>query len=857
MALPTRIFRALLFAYPAEFRHEYGSEMEEVFRDRLLSESAARVWLDALRDLAIGAPREHLHILKSDLQYAIRIFAKSPAFTLMAVLTMATGVGANTAIFSLVNAVLLRSLPYGDPARLVYVWTPNDRLKAPVPRELSPTDGDFFDLQRLNHSFSDLTLFGPTGYMVDGDHIEGAIVSDNFFRTLGVSPELGRTMGPEETGVVVISHALWVAKFAGDEHVVGKLLRLDGKPFSVIGVMPASFHFPSKNEVPQSSMKEAAELWVPVVLTPQQKADHDGGCCDGTLGRLAPGVSIEQAQAEMASLMVEIDKKHRELKGWTAWVSPFTETVVGETRPLMWLLLGAVSLVLLIACGNVANLLMARAAGRVHELGVRSAMGAERVRLIRQLVTESLLIACAGGATGVFLAFAGVRLLLLLNPGDIPRLNETSVDGRVLAFSIVTSLITGLIFGLLPAISASRIDVMALLKQGGSKGSVGTSNRLRHALIIAEVALSVILLAGAGLLIRSYLVLQAEGPGFSASPVSMRLHMDALAGQPQRINADLRDVLSRIEGLKGVHRAGLVSHVPLAHSESVAMVEVDGDSDEKNQTVDARYTSHSYFQTMGIRLLEGEIFGDGDRAGAVVTEAFRKRYFSKSSPLGRHVRFGPRPQDVKTIVGVVADVKHGSLEETPRAEIFCSIWNWGGWSAYVMVDAGGPRPALIAEMRNAVRSVDSSIAIMDVHSMDELIFEAGARRRFQTSLLSIFAAIALMLALVGIYGLTTYAVKQRTPEFGIRMTLGASRMQVLAMVLRQGLGMTAIGAVVGIGGALTLTRVLAASLYGVKATDPVTFYAVPALILLVSAAACLVPAWKATRIDPAIALRYE
>jgi predicted permease len=792
----------------------------------------------------------------NDLKYAFRIFAKSPAFTVMAVLTMAVGVGANTAIFSLVNAVLLRSLPYADPARLAYIWTPNDSLKAP--RDLSPTDGDFFDLQRLSHSFSDMALFGPTGYRLDGvDHIvEGAVVGDNFFRTIGVSPELGRAIEPGERNVVVISHALWLARFGGDAQVVGKPLRLDGKPFSVVGVMPPSFHFPTKNELPGSSMEEAAELWIPVALTPQQKADHDSGCCDATLARLAPGVSFAQAQAELASLMVSIDKKHRELQGWTAWVAPFTETIVGEARPLLWLLLGAVSLVLLIACGNVANLLMARAAGRAHELGVRSAMGAERARLIRQLVTESLLIACAGGAAGVFLAFAGVRLLLRLDPGDIPRLNETSVDGRVLAFSVATSLLTGLVFGLLPAISASRIDVMALLKQGGSKGTVGTSNRLRHALIMAEVALSVILLAGAGLLIRSYLVLQAAGTGFSSSPISMFVDLDSLGRQPQRVNAAFHELLSKIEALQGISRAGLVSYLPLRHAESNSIVEVEGDVNEKS-TVDARYASHGYFQTMGIRLIEGKIFGDSDTGSAVVTQAFAKRYFAKVSPLGRHIKFGPRPADLKTIVGIVSDVKHGTLEETPRAEVFGPIWNWGGQAAYVVVEASGPRAPLIAGMRRIVQSIDSSIGVSEIRSIDELIYEAGARRRFQTSLLSIFAAIALMLALVGIYGLTAYSVKQRTPEFGIRMTLGASRAQVLGMVLRQGVGMTAVGVAIGIGGALALTRVLGASLYGVTPRDPITFYAVPVLILIVSAAACLVPAWKATRIDPAIALRYE
>jgi predicted permease len=857
MALPTKIFRALLWAYPAEFRHEYGSEMEQVFAERLQSEPSSRVWFDALGDLLIAAPREHLHILKSDLHYAIRTFAKSPAFTLMAVLTMAMGVGACTAIFSLVNAVLLRSLPYGDPARLAYIWTPNDRLKAPVPRELSPTNGDFFDLQRLSHSFSEMTLFNPTGFRMEGgDHIAGALVGANFFHTLGVQPEAGRTFEADDRNVVVISHALLGA------HAMGQSLRLDGKPYTIIGVMPPSFRFPDKNQVPQSSMERAAEVWIPLALNPQEKASHDDGCCDGAMGRLAPGVSFQQAQSEMSSLMAQIDKKHTQLQGWSAWVAPFKESIVGEVRPLMWLLLGAVSLVLLIACGNVANLLMARAAGRVHELGVRSALGAERARLIRQLVTEAMVLACGGGAIGVLLAFAGVRLLLRLNPGNIPRIAETAVDGRVLIFSVATSLLTGFMFGLLPAISASRIDVMALLKQGGSKGVAGTSNRARHALIVAEVALSVILLAGAGLLIRSYLVLQAAGTGFSSSPVSMQVDLESLTGKPERLHAAFHELLSKIEARPGIGSVGLVNYLPLSHAESISIVEVEGASTEKDQTVDARYASRASFQTMGIRLIEGAIFDDSDivnRRGSpvVVTQALAKRYFPGISPLGRSIKFGPEPENLRAIIGVVSDVKHGSLEETPRAEVFCPIWVSDARSAYVVVRAKGPLGPLAAGMRKIVQSIDASANISGVRSMEELISEAGARRRFQTSLLSIFAAIALMLALVGMYGLMTYSVKQRTPELGIRMTLGASRAQILGMVLRQGVGVTAIGVVLGIGGALALTRVLAAYLYGVKATDPVTFYAVPALIMLVSAAACLVPAWKATRIDPAIALRYE
>jgi predicted permease len=423
------------------------------------------------------------------------------------------------------------------------------------------------------------------------------------------------------------------------------------------------------------------------------------------------------------------------------------------------------------------------------------------------------------------------------------------------------------LFGLLPAISASRIDVMALLKQGGSKGTVGTSNRLRHALIVAEVALSVILLAGAGLLIRGYFILQASGTGFSSTPLSMRVDMD-LDGNPQQVqkrHAFFHELLSRIESLPGVNRAALVDNLPLTHSESVTFMEIEGGK-EKVQAIDMRLATPAYFPAMGIRLIEGRLFDDQDAWGQpthlLVTQAFVKRFFADKSPLGRRIKFPGASEDSRpgsrVIVGVVADVKHGTLEETPRAEVFGSIWQWGGGCCvHVVVEASGRREPLAAAMRQIARSIDASVTVSEVRSMEEIMSAANAGRRFQTSLLSIFAAIALMLALVGIYGLMTYSVKQRTPEFGIRMTLGASRTEILAMVLRQGVGMTAVGVAIGIGGALALTRILAASLYSVKATDPITFYAVPVLILLVSAAACFVPAWKATRIDPAIALQYE
>jgi putative ABC transport system permease protein len=791
-----------------------------------------------------------------DLVYAVRIFAKSPAFTLMAVLTMAMGVGANTAIFSLVNAVLLRSFPVNDASRLAYIWTPNDRLKAPVPRELAPAGIDFKELSRLTRSFDGLAGFNIGRMRISAmDYVGGAHITGNFFQTLGVTPELGRAIGPGDVNVAVISHAFWQQKFGLAADVLGKTLRLEGQTETIVGVMPPSFTFPNRGEVPLGPSIPHTDVWIPFTGQPDN--------LDGAIGRLVPNATFAQAQQEMVALMVPIDKTHTDIQGWTAWVMPFTESIVGQVRPLMWLLLGSVSLVLLIACGNVANLLMARAAGRVHELGVRSALGAERMRLIRQMITEALLLAGLGGAVGIGLAFAGMRLLLTLNPGDIPRLNEISIDGRVLVFSILVSLATGFVFGLLPALSASRIDVMKLLKQGGSKGAAGSSNRLRHALIVCEVALSVILLTGAGLLIRSYLKLQTEGPGYASAPITMRLATgDVRPENRVQHHAYLRDVVAKTAAIPGVTAAGIVSDLPLSNSDSVTFVRVDGYANEPDQTV-ARYSATpGYFRTMGIRLMEGRIFDDRDGWDqpkvAVVNQTFVKKYLSGTNPLGRILRLGgPASTAPWTIIGVIADVKHGALDEASHPEVYSPSAQALDQTAYLVVRAAGPLAPIASGMREAVLSLNPGATIFDIHTMVELINEAGARRKFQTSLLSIFAGIALMLALVGIYGLMTYSIKQRTPELGIRMTLGASRASILGMVLRQGMGLTLAGVVLGVAGAFALTRLLAASLYEVQATDPVTFYLVPALILGVSIVACLVPAWKATRIDPAVALHYE
>jgi len=805
-----------------------------------------------------------------DVQYAARIFAKSPGFTLMAMLTAALGVGANTAIFSLVNAVLLRALPVADANRLAYVWTPNDRLKAPVPRELSPAMSDFLELRRLSRSFSHLVAFSQDRFRITAENEEpeyaaGATVTGDFFEALGTKPEIGRAITPDDDqpgrpGVVVISHALWEKKFALAHDILGRTMHLGKKSATIVGVMPVAFTFPKRSEVPYGAKIDRTDLWTPFAAPPKFLESWN---IEGAIGRLAPGVSIMQADAEIKALMVPIDQKHTDLQGWTGWVSPFVDTVIGPVRPLVWMLFGAVSLVLLIACGNVANLLMARAAGRAHELGVRSALGAERGRLIRQMITEAMLLASLGGAIGIGLAFAGVRLLLLVNPGDIPRIDEMSVDARVLLFSIGVSLLTGFLAGLLPALSASRIDVMSLLKQGGSKGVAGTSNRLRHALIVAEVALSVVLLTGAGLLIRSFLNLEKEGPGFSGEIVTMQLYSgDAQPDKFAQFHARLRETIVRTSALPGVTAAGIVNDLPLSDADTVTFLRVDGYANEPDQTVNSYAASEGYFQAMGIRLIAGRLFDNRDGPQAprtvIVNQTFCRKYLPGADPLGKTIRLGGPPfKDASTIVGVIADVKHTTVDEVPHTEVYQPLWQALHQNATLAVRTNGPVAPLASGMKQIALALSPSAPPFDVRTMDELISKSSARRRFQTSLLSIFAAIALALALVGIYGLMAYAVRQRTPEMGIRMTLGASRAEILAMVLWQGVGLTALGIVAGIAGALAITRLLAASLYGVTALDPATFLAVPALILIVSAAASLVPAWKATRIDPAIALRYE
>jgi predicted permease len=805
--------------------------------------------------------------LMQDLRYGLRSLANSPAFTVVTVLTLALGIGACTAIFSIVNAVLLRSLPYKDPGKLVYLYSPNSHFKLPIEDIGLSSYADFFDLRRQSHSFSNMTLFQQDTSSLASQNaairIGTARVDGGFFPTLGSQPEIGRGIEPRDVepghqGVVVIGHALWEQMFSADPEVLSRSLRLDGKAYQIIGVMPGEFQYPRETDPSTKLLKAPTQVWVPLTLSPHQMADRDDG--DGyELARLKPGVSVAQAQAEMASIMARLDLLHNPaMRGWGAYVKPFRETAVGPVRPLMWLLLGAVSLVLLIACGNAANLLLARAASRTHELGVRATLGAGRSRMIRQMLTESMMLGLAGGAAGVLLAHLCLRALLRIDPGNIPRLNEATVDLRVLLFAVIVSLLTSVLFGTLPALSASRINLVEFLKSAGSRGSVISRNHLRSGVIVAELALVVILLAGASVLLRSYENVEQVHTGFSLSTVSMNVKLDARYSEPQQGRAFFRNLLTQLAAIPGVKAVGAIDNPPLT-GESLTFFSVAGYANQKDQLVEIRNTTPHYFSAMGIPLVAGRVFTDQDLSGGppviLINQAFAKNYFPGRDPIGQRIFMKQRNFPWRTVVGVVGDVRNVSLEEAAAPQVFEPFWQTD--AAYVAIRSVLPAKDVASSVRSTLRRIDPNLALADMHTMREVISEANAQRLFQTTLLTIFAAIAMLLALVGFYGLLAYSVKQRTAEIGVRIALGAPRARVMGMVLRQGFQLAAAGLLIGLTGAMAFTRILSSLLYQVSALDSVTFMVVPALLLLVMLPAALIPAWRATGVEPVTALRYE
>jgi predicted permease len=801
-----------------------------------------------------------------DLRYGLRTLSKSPGFTITAVLTLALGIGACTAIFSLVNAVLIRSLPYGDPSRLVYLYTPNPQFKLPV-EVFGPFYADFYDLKRDSHSFQDMTAFGQSVFSLasqgSAERVSAARVDGDFFRTFQSAPELGRAITPDDNQlghekVAVISHALWQSMFASAADILHRSLLLDGKSYQIVGVMPQGFEYPHFSDIPLGEAQyKTTQVWVPLALTAHELADRDNVSYN-VVARLSPGVSIARAQAEMAAIMVRLDKLHDpQMLGWGASLKNFVDSTLAHVRSLLWLLLAAVCIVLLIACGNAANLLLARAAGRMRELGVRVALGAGRSRIVRQLITEALLIGLVAGAIGVAFAYIFLRTLPLFNPGNIPRLNEASLDMRVLVFTVAISLLTSVLTGVFPALAVSRINLTDFLATTGSRSVAGAHTRMQSALIIIESALVVVLLASAGLLIRSYINVESVDTGFSQSTVTMNIGLGAHYGQPQRIEF-FRNLFAKIEVLPGVQAVGAIDDLPLSNAEDLRMFAVDGYPNQKSQLAEARWVTPQYFSAMKIPLIAGRLFTDTEPSGLhsiIINQAFAQQYFANRNPIGGRVSRQDDPTRWSTVVGVIGDVRHTSLEEPAEPQIYHPDMEFGG--GYIAVRSTLPAKPLAATIRTILHSLDPNLAAGDIQTMGELESQANARRRFQTSLLTVFAGVALFLALVGLYGLMAYTVSRRTREVGIRMALGAQRSDVLMLVLKRAALLLALGLVSGLVASWFATRAIQAFLFGIGRHDPITILSVCTLLAVSGLIAAIIPARRAASIDPMQALRTE
>jgi len=690
-------------------------------------------------------------------------------------------------------------------------------------------------------------------------------VTGEFFQTLGIAPELGRAVTPDDdrTGfdnVAVISHALWQARFGGDPSVLGKEVLLDAEPRRIIGVMPAGFRFPHGAESFETGEAggTATDLWVPLALSPKQKAQRDDGP-GYAIGLLKPGVSLARARSEIAAITAGFDKLHPPFfQGAVSLVRPFDVEITGGSRRALLIFLAAVFLVLLIACSNIAGLVLARMHARGREFSLRTALGASRSRLIRQLSTESLSLAVMGGLLGLAAAAVTIRLLIHFHPSNIPRIEETSIDARVLWFALAASFGTVLFCGLFPAWSASRADLHDVLKRSGSRAVKGTAGILHRGLIIGQIALTFILLAGSGLLIRSFLNLQAVDKGFRPSAtMSMDIRLDGRYNTAERRVAFFQELVERASRLPGVETVAAANYLPLAGGQSLGTVEVTGFPYDEKQLFEQRTVSPGYFAALGIPVLEGRGFTDADTAKAqpviVISRSFARKYFPGQSALGKKIHtWGQR-----IVVGVAGDVRQFSLESAPPMQLYLPLWQTGEGAANVVARTHLPPERLASAMRGLVRNLDPAVAIGEIRTGDDLVTAATAERRFETFLLTAFGAMALFLSLVGLYALMTYSVEQRTGEIGIRMALGAHPRSILGLVLGQGSRLALAGIALGLAGAWFAARSMASLLFEVKPADGPTFAAAAALFCGVALAACYFPARRATRVDPMISLRAE
>ncbi|HVG17616.1 MAG TPA: ABC transporter permease [Blastocatellia bacterium] len=795
-----------------------------------------------------------------DLRYAVRVLLKSRGFTAVAVMALALGIGANTAVFSVVNAVLLKPLPYKDSDRLVLMLgasLQSGQLRGSV----SPPD--FLDYRERNTTLERLAAVAGASFSLTGgaepERIQSARVSEGFFEVLGVDPAYGRTFTPEEEQagrdqVAVLGNGLWQRRFGADPNVIGQSVTLNDRSYLVVGVMPAGFQYPRD-----------VELWVPFAFgTPQTSVRRFHYL--RPVGRLKPGVSLQQAQADFTSIARSLAEQYPDSnRDYGAGIVSMTERTVGDMRQPLWILSGAVGFVLLIACANVANLLLARASARQKEIAIRSALGATRGRVTRQLLTESVLLSLLGGASGLLVAWWGVEGLAALSSDNIPRVKEVGIDGRVLGFTLLVSLVTGVVFGLIPAIQASRTDLNETLKEGGRTAATALGQWVRRALVVFEVAIALFVLIGAGLMIKSFMRLSEIDPGFKPDNVltmQVALTQGKYPDPAQRANF-FKQLIHRLEALPGVQAVGTISQLPMSGQNNDTRFSVEGrPADRSNPTyANSRVASPDYFKALGIPLLKGRYFSDSDSEApprvVIISESFAREFFPDEDPVGQRLAIDEGDELKVEIVGVVGNVRHQGLAAEPWREMYVNQYQAPIGETNLVVRAGSDPTRLTSAIKGELQAMDKDVPLFNVRTMEKLVSESVAQPRFRTLLLTIFAAVAMALAAVGIYGVMSYYVTQRTREIGIRMALGATSKDVMRLVVGQGMALAVAGVAVGLAGALLLTRLMASLLYQISASDPATFAVISITLTAVALLASYIPARRATKVDPMEALRYE
>ncbi len=856
-----------------ELRYHLERQIEENLEQGMSSEEARYAALRAMGGIEQQKEKcrdmrrvNFIEDLMQDLRYGVRVLVKSPVFTTVAVLSLALGIGANTAIFSVVNNLMLRPLPYPDSQQIMAVWHTPPQESFPGLNRFSVSPANYLDWKSQSNAFERMAVYNYSGFSLSsGDDpvpVIGAAVSSDFFSVLRSNASQGRTFFPEEEQpgahqVVVISHRLWQRAFGASSNLIGQTLTLDSQSFTIIGIMPAGFEFPQQ-----------AELWVPLAWDDkerQTRSIHDYL----VIARLNPNVSLTQAQAEMSTISSRLEQQYpEENRGWGAVVIPLQEDLIGDIRPALLVLFSAVGFVLLIACANVANLMLARGANRQKEIAIRIALGAGRARIVRQLLSESVLLAVVGGIFGLLLAGWGSRLLVQLSAGTLPNTGEIGIDRWALGFTLLVSFVAGIVAGIAPAFQFSTADTSAALKQGtGRTGGSSVKQRTRKALVISEMALSLILLIGAGLMIRSFWKLQQVDPGFNTSKtLTMSVSLSPTKYSDAHQQAAFFDrVLENVSALPGVVSAGASTTIPLVGSGSTQPFTVEGRPESvvaKQPMALTRYISPDYFRTLEIPLRQGRFFTDQDRENGVpviiISETMARQFWPGQDPIGKrltpsfHLQQGPRE-----IVGVVGDVKSQGLDDDASAMMYMTYKQSPRPSMMLVAQTASDPQSSIQAFSKVIYAIDKEQAIRYVRTMEQVVAESVSGRRFNMTLLIAFAVLALILAAVGVYGVMNYSVTLRKRELGIRMALGAQAVDVLRLVLGQGLTLTLTGIGAGLVGAYGLTRLMASLLYGVPATDFLTFASVSGVLMAVGLLASYIPAYRATKVDPMIALRQE